>query len=195
MFKSSTQQIVDAFAAQFESDGNHGYFYRHHGRGAGIPVSAPERKAFIKVYAIESRWLLPRTLAGTFVLIFVSLVVRPNVPAYILSVGIGGIVILTLSAITRRSYNAPRDALAGRVAEGPERTRREARALALARLSWSQLLFGIVIFASTFALESTKYDMLRGWGILWTSVCAVGIGLTCYRAAQKWRTRPADTPA
>jgi len=187
--------MVDGFATQFESDGKGGYLYRHYGRGAGIPVSAAERKAFIKIYGLESRWLLPKVLIGTVILMLANAFIgaafhlRGDVSA--LFGLIPGMVIMMLAVFlpNKRSYDAPRTVLAARAAVGPERSRREATAIAVARQSWGQLFVLFVVIAGGLAMQTISYDVLHGWGRLWWFFFALGTAAMGYAAIRKWRNQ------
>ena len=189
--------MIDGFAAQFERDGEEGYFYRHYGRGVGTPVSAPERKAFIKIYGLESRWLLPGVAIGTVIVILANvfldaaLQLHGEAPAYLGMIAGMGIIIAALLIANKRSYDAPRRKLAGRAAIGPERSRSEATAIAVARQSWGQLLVGFVVIAGGLAMQALNHDVLHGWGRLWWLFFAFGAAAIGYAAIRKWRNQVA----
>jgi hypothetical protein len=195
MFRATTQRMIGAFATQFESDGALGYLYRHGGRGAGIPVSQPERKAFINIYGLESRWLFNRFLVGTVILFFVFLVLRmgfdlrADLPAYLVLMGGFGLLLAAYSFVHRRIYDAPCRALADRASVGPERSREEAKAMAVARQSWKEILVGLPIFVGGFALQALTHDVLHGWGRVWWLFLALGLGATGSAALRKWRNQ------
>ncbi|HSI17161.1 MAG TPA: hypothetical protein VK980_05285 [Sphingomonas sp.] len=187
--------MIDSFAAQFESDGKGGYLYRHYGRGAGTPVSAPERKAFIRIYGLESRWLLPGVAIGTVIVIvanvffYVALQLHGEAPAYLGMIGGTGIIMAAVLMANKRSYDAPRRDLAGRASVGPERSRSEATAIAVARQSWGQLLVGFVVIAGGLAMQALNHDVLHGWGRLWWLFFALGAAAIGYAAIRKWRSQ------
>lgn len=195
IFRSSHQRMVDGFATQFESDGEGGYLYRQYGCGAGTPVSAAERKAFIKIYGLESRWLLPGVAIGTVIVILanvfldVALQLHGEAPAYLGMIAGMGIIIAAFLIANKRSYDAPRRDLAGRASAGPERSRSEATAIAVARQSWGQLFALFVVIAGGLAMQTLRHDVMHGWGRLWWLFFAFGASAIGYAAIRKWRNQ------
>ena len=193
MMFGSSKRAVDAFATQFESDGKQGYLYRRNGRGAGIPVSAVERDAFVRTYRRQFWWLFGGFLVATIIAIVTVTLVGIHFHLGDVLPGFAGpiafTVILSMGVIlaVRHANNAPHRALAGRASVGPERSGEEAREIALARQSWAQI-FGILAgFLVAFAHEASRQDVLHGWARLWLVFLALGVGASLYAAVRKWQ--------
>lgn len=193
MFGSGTRQMVDTFAAQFESDDRQGYLYRRYGRGAGIPVSAAERDAFVADYRRGIRWWFVgfggATVFAILVLTFIGLRfdLDARLPAYTMPILVVVLLTVAIMATVRRAYDAPRRALEARAPVGPERSDEEAKAIAIARQSWWQI-FGV--FAGMLLLvgeQALGHDVLHGWGRLWLLLLAFGVAATSYAAVRKWQ--------
>jgi len=143
MFGPHEQRMIDAFVTQFESDGKQGYYYRYAGRGPGIPVSGAERDAFIDAYRRENRRNLIATTIGAVLAIVAGVVAATIFHLHDRPLGdillgcLTAILIAVIAVTVPRSYAAPRRALEGRAGVGADRSREEAKAMAIARQSWA----------------------------------------------------------
>lgn len=190
----NNEAMVDTFAAQFENDGKGGYLYRCYGRGAAIPVSAAERDAFIATFDHRSRWwmigLTVAAVTGIVAAILIGTAVHlGEVATY---VGIGATVTVLVAAIlmmTHRTYDGPRQALAGRASIGAERSREEAQVIARARQSWGEILVAFVTILVAFTALALRYDVLHGWGRLWLLFPVFGVMACGYAAIRKWQSK------
>jgi hypothetical protein len=182
-------QTFSLFDAQFEPDGAD-YLYRKSMKGAPIRVSAAERDAFVAAV----RRIFPRMVWGFVAATVVGIVVlallsidRDGEASSLYIYGLVAALVCAFGGLCWWVWNAPARALDRRVAVGPERTRAEARRLALARMTWGQLAAGAGATAFGWWHLVADRDITTGWNRLWLIGGVVLAGLLAWRAVQKWQ--------
>ena len=193
MMFGSNEGMVENFATQFESDGKEGYLYRYYGRGVATPVGAAERDAFIAAYRRGSRWRLNIFGVAMLFAIFGFVVLQVALglgSGPVTNIALVSIMLLGAAAFLLadyRGYGAPARARAGRASVGRERSREEAKAIAIARQSWGQIFSACAGLVALFGAQALRHDVLHGWERLWLVGLAAGVVGMIYVIVRKWQ--------
>jgi peptidoglycan/LPS O-acetylase OafA/YrhL len=177
------------FADQFEPEGPD-FLYRKSMRGPPIRVTAAEREAFVEAHGRRMRYVTWGAGALMMLLIIVQLYVWPGRDR--VSEGYGHyvtvvILVLFILAGHRWSWNAPARELERRTPVGLPRSRREARQLALSRISYGHLaLAGVGV--PLYCWSKAEDGGLVGWNIFWLLVAIAFVTLAALQAVRKWQS-------
>jgi hypothetical protein len=185
-----------SFANRFEPDGAD-YLYRKNIREAPIRVTAAEREAFIADFRRTVSWAHWIVVGGTVVSIFAPVLLALAVPEvnthYLLFLFLA-LFFVVYMMIYQQASAAPSVALRSRSAAGPARTREEARAITLSKVSWRSLGIAALGFAFALFRLSLRFDLTTGWSRLWLVGAAALYVFVGYRAYQKLRYGSAVAP-
>jgi hypothetical protein len=178
----------EEFAAQFVPEGD-GFLYRRSQTGPAIAVSVEERDAFNAAF---SRWMdiqMLVVLVGGILAVVLAYVVFPAVDYPMIGITIGVAVILALVLMgSKLAWDAPVKALAARPVVAPALSPAEARRLAIAQTTWSQILLP-VIWSAIFILHYFSRGQSEQWALAWLGLGLALLGMTALRAYQKLRLR------
>jgi len=195
MFQGS-ERLVKPFANRFEPDGTD-FLYRKNLREAPIRVTAAERDAFIDDFREAMFWAYWLLMGGTVVSIVVPIFLMIRIPGldapYLVFLFLA-LFFTIYMAIYYQAANAPSVALQSRAVAGTGRSREEARAIMLSKVSWRNLGLAALAFAFALFRLSLRIDLTAGWNRLWLAGAAALYGFVGYRAYQKLRYGSAEAP-
>lgn len=195
MFQGS-ERLVKLFADRFEPDGAD-FLYRKNLRAAPIRVTADERDAFLADFRKAVSWAYWVLMGGTVVsiigLVFLATII-PGLSATLFIFLFLAFFFAIYMGIYQQASDAPSVALRTRAAAGPGKSREEARAIMLAKLSWRRLGVAALAFAAALLRLSLRVDLTAGWNRLWLVGAAALYGFVGYRAYQKLRYGAAELP-
>jgi hypothetical protein len=189
------QRLIQPFVDRFEPDGPD-YLYRSNPSEAAVRVTAAERDAFI----MQFRATISQTL---WLVIIGAIIVAPIVTTTMMPASVGRFVTvlspaffgMIYLAIYRWAARAPSRKLRSRATVGVGKSREEARAIMLSKLTWRNLV--LLALANTLVLYSkaTQTDLTAGVNRLWLFGAAVLYAILAYRVYQKLRYGSVRSPA
>lgn len=183
IFSRSIDRLDEIFLSQFEQEGEQ-VFYRKHGRGAPIPVTAEKGEEFRRKYRKASRRMIWGTVTITVVAIVLGALISPE----LLDEGPGLIVIATgtigaIAVLSVRNSTAPARALIGRAPIGSKLTKAEWQSRHFAATSWP-LLGSLFLFSTFFCISHVATSEFREWSdYFWAFVSGI---LSIFGARALW---------
>lgn len=184
-------RVRQLFADQFVSD-SRGFVYRKSQKGAPIRVNQMERDKFVATFNTRLRYATWSILPATVCLILLLVWLNPDAESLadqmVMWIGMAAI-LAPFMGILYWAWNAPSRELQRRTPEGVALTKEQARALALSKITYGQLVSAAVIGVLLVLRMSTKTDIFHGWGAVWLVFGGGLIALTVVQAFRKWRLR------
>jgi hypothetical protein len=182
-------RLRQAFADQF-SDGGHGVIYRKYQKGAPVRVSKLERDRFVAAFDKRIRHAMWSIVPATVGLILLLVWLTPDADSPAAQIAMwGGIaaILLPFTAIFYWAWGAPSRELERRTPEGPAFTKKEARALALSKITYGQLAIVALMGMGLVWKMSTKVDVFHGLGQVWLFCGAALVVIAGVQAIRKRR--------
>jgi Na+/melibiose symporter-like transporter len=183
------ERVRQLFTDQFEPDGT-GFLYRKSLKRAPIRVTGAERDGFIGTFNRRLRYAAWSMVPATILLILLLALFVPDMDSaagqVALWVGMG-LILAPFLLVYYWAWNSPSRELERRTPVGRERTRKEVRQVMLARMTYGQLGLVVVVGFVLVLQESSRNDVLHGWGMLWLvfgAAMVIGAGVQAFR---KWR--------
>jgi hypothetical protein len=136
---------------------------------------------------LRTSWTI---VPATLLLISLIVVLVPDVesPAADAAIYLGiGLIIVPFMALFYWAWNAPARELERRTPVGRARTGEEVRRLMFSRITYGQLGTAVLAAVALVWNQSTKYDVLHGWGVLWLVFAAALVLGAAIQAYRKWR--------
>jgi len=182
-------KVREAFANQFEPDGDH-FIYRRYMKGAPVRVSAAERDEFIRAFDRFIRFGQWGIFVGTIALLL-GVVAYSMQSDQDLSGGAAwlvlGIVLMAYMPVYYWAWNRPARQLRDRQPIGAPRSRAEMRARMFSKMTYSQLMQGAGMALVVPIIASRLGNLLVGWNRLWLVMAGLLLLLMAIQAFRKWR--------
>lgn len=186
---SHLDRMRETFSDQFSSDG-HDFIYRRSQRGPALRVSKLERDELLAAFNRRIRIAMWSTMSSTLIFILLLVWLVPDTGGSGAQnatwVGVAAIVSL-FTGLFYRAWSAPSRELERRNPESPPLSKKEARELTYAKMTYGQLALAALMGASFIFKMSMREDVLHGSGLAWAVFGGGLVLLSVVQAVRKWR--------
>jgi hypothetical protein len=149
-----------------------------------------ERDEFLAAFNRRIRIAMWSTMSSTiiFTLLLVWLVPDTAGPDAQRATWVGVAAIVSLfTGLFYRAWSAPSRELERRNPEGPPLSKKQARELTYAKMTYGQLALAALVGASFVLKMSMREDVLHGSGLAWVVFGGALVLLSVVQAVRKWR--------